>query len=469
MHFSKFRWLCIALFIATTLINAPVMAVVAPDAGKTDRNVRDRQFVAPPSSTPDLKLDKRQTTPPIADQGTKIRVDHFRFTGQSIFSEQTLLTQIQDAVGKDLSLADLELIAGRITHYLRDRGYLVATAYIPVQKVQNNTVEIAILLGQYGNITIRNHSFLTTARARSFLSILRRGDYVRSDALERSLLLVDDIGGVKARATLAPGSMPGATDIVVDVTNTKRIDGSLSFDNYGDTSTGQYRGDFTLNIKNLSGIGDQAAIGVVYAGGGMDSGSLTYQVPVGSHGGKLGAGYSRTRYLLGGEFGVLDASGEATTASFFGSYPFVRSRNFNLYGRIGFDIKKLVDRQNATETWSDKGLKILSLGVNGDWRDKDGNGITVFSLFVSRGQLSINTEDGLAIDQISANTNGSYYKTTLNLWRIRQMNKRLSYYLAFRGQLASKNLDSYEKIYLGGATGVRAYPQGEAPAMPGTF
>lgn len=133
MHFSKLRCLSIAIFTAAILVNAPVMAVVAPDAGKTDRNVRDRQFVPPPSSTPDLKLDKRQTPPPLADQGTKIRVDRFRFTGQSIFSEQTLLTQVQDALRKDLGLADLELIAGRITWYFRDQGYLGGTGLTTAQ------------------------------------------------------------------------------------------------------------------------------------------------------------------------------------------------------------------------------------------------------------------------------------------------------------------------------------------------
>jgi hemolysin activation/secretion protein len=38
----------------------------------------------------------------------------------------------------------------------------------------------------------------------------------------------------------------------------------------------------------------------------------------------------------------------------------------------------------------------------------------------------------------------------------------LSLYASVRGQLASKNLDSAEKMQLGGPYGVRAYPEGEA-------
>jgi hemolysin activation/secretion protein len=38
----------------------------------------------------------------------------------------------------------------------------------------------------------------------------------------------------------------------------------------------------------------------------------------------------------------------------------------------------------------------------------------------------------------------------------------LSFYASVRGQLAFDNLDSSEKMELGGAYGVRAYPEGEA-------
>ena len=42
------------------------------------------------------------------------------------------------------------------------------------------------------------------------------------------------------------------------------------------------------------------------------------------------------------------------------------------------------------------------------------------------------------------------------------MNSRLYLLLSARGQLASRNLDSSERLSLGGFSGVRAYPQGEA-------
>ena len=46
--------------------------------------------------------------------------------------------------------------------------------------------------------------------------------------------------------------------------------------------------------------------------------------------------------------------------------------------------------------------------------------------------------------------------------RIQSVKGPLSIYGAVRGQIASKNLDTSEKMELGGAYAVRAYPEGEA-------
>ena len=46
--------------------------------------------------------------------------------------------------------------------------------------------------------------------------------------------------------------------------------------------------------------------------------------------------------------------------------------------------------------------------------------------------------------------------------RLQTLNERSRLYLSIRGQSSSRNLEVSEKFSLGGANGVRAYPQGEA-------
>ena len=52
----------------------------------------------------------------------------------------------------------------------------LATAYLPIQEVKNNTVEIAILIGQYGKISLNNQSSLSDAYINALLSAVHSGD-----------------------------------------------------------------------------------------------------------------------------------------------------------------------------------------------------------------------------------------------------------------------------------------------------
>jgi hemolysin activation/secretion protein len=66
------------------------------------------------------------------------------------------------------------------------------------------------------------------------------------------------------------------------------------------------------------------------------------------------------------------------------------------------------------------------------------------------------------VDAATARTNGQYNKLAFYVDRQQAVAGPFSLFGAVRGQVASKNLDISEKMELGGAYGVRAYPEGEA-------
>jgi hemolysin activation/secretion protein len=81
---------------------------------------------------------------------------------------------------------------------------------------------------------------------------------------------------------------------------------------------------------------------------------------------------------------------------------------------------------------------------------------------VGLGDLNIKTPLVRAIDDVTARTHGSYQTVSFQIARLQQLTGPVSLYVQARGQLASGNLDISEKFGLGGAYGVRAYPEGEA-------
>lgn len=389
----------------------------------------------------------------------KIRVDALQLTGAHAYPAAELLALTGFVAGSDLSLSDLRAMAAKISDYYHNGGFILAQAYLPAQDIRNGAVTIAVLEGQYGNITLRNNSSLSDSVVHSRLDGISSGETVDIAVLESRLLLLSDLQGVNVNSTLTPGATLGASDLIVDVEPGRRVTGSVDADNAGNRYTGEYRGGATVNFNNLLGLGDVATLRAVTAGRGLNYGRASYQVPVGKA--TVGVAYSRLGYELGKEFDSLDAHGTAEVASIYGSYPLIRSRNTNLSVQAGYDHKRLRDR--AEQFVSNRKINAFNLSVLGDHRDNLGaGGVTAFSVTATTGRLDIQSAEPRAYDAITARSAGNYNKLGFSLMRLQNVTRSVSLYAGINGQFASKNLDSSEKMSLGGVNGVRAYPEGEA-------
>ena len=216
----------------------------------------------------------------------------------------------------------------------------------------------------------------------------------------------------------------------------------------------------TVNLNSPLGLGDVASLRFVTSGAGLKYGRASYQVPFGRT--TIGAAYSRLDYVLGKEFAPLGANGVATVASVYGNYTLIRSRNTNLYAGLNYDQKKFQDRVTFFSTVTDRKINVFTGNLYGNHRDSlGGGGVSTFSLGLSSGSLDIQTPAALAADAASARAQGSYNKLAFTASRLQQVTSDFSLFAGISGQAASKNLDSAEKMSLGGMDGVRAYPQGE--------
>jgi hemolysin activation/secretion protein len=409
---------------------------------------------APPVFQVEPRAAEAETGPP----GARIRVDVLHVTGQTVFSEEDLIAASGFMPGSELNLAELRAVAARISAYYHAHGYFLAQAYLPQQDVTAGAVTITVIEGRYGEIRLQNESRLADGVARRRLAGLESGDIVASAPLERRLLLLSDIPGVAIRSTLVPGGTVGTSDLLVDVAPGRSVTGSVEADNAGNRYTGPYRGGGTLNINNPAGIGDMLSLRVLASTSGLAYGRVAYQAPIGNL--TLAAAYSHIRYDLGREFSSLDAHGTADIVGVYASYPLIRSRDHNLYALAGFEAQWFEDRIDLFDAVSRKRSNVLTLGLAGDSRDA--TGWTNYAIGLTLGDLDIRTPIDRAADALTARSNGGFGKIQFSLARQQTISGPLSLYAGLRGQLAFANLDSSQKMELGGAYAVRAYPEGEA-------
>ena len=397
-------------------VSAPVSAALPEQDNNSTTlgGIKEHTLPQQEPVKPQIEVKQKEAAMPTQSDQTKIHVETISITGQALYSEADLQPLIKDAYGKALTLGELEVYARRITQYFREQGYLVARAVIPAQTIENGAVTIQVLIGQYDQIQVQNDSALRQTAIDRVLSPLKSGDYIHKETLERTLLLLSSTAGISSKATLTAGGIPGTSNLVISLTDTAKATGQAYIDNHGSRYTGKNRFGFNYNLHNISGQGDTLSFGTIL-GKDMDDYSLSYQLPTGGRGAKLGVGYSRSHYTLGEQFADLDASGIAKTTSIYESFTLKRSRDFNLTGRIGFDHKELEDRINYFGSNSRKTADIWKLGVSGDSRDNlGGGGYNSFGLTFSLGQLDMDSADAVANDS-SAQTAGQYNKTNLNL------------------------------------------------------
>jgi len=455
---------------ALLTLSTGVFAAELPGAALSSAGGQLQQL--PPSPTVERiaapEIDVQQPQSPVmgAASTAKIEVNSLHLSGQSLYSEKELLALTGFRPGAQLSLGELQAMTSRITDFYNRNGYFVAQAYLPAQTIEDGVVTIAVVEGRYGDVTLRNQSHLSDGLADGLLNGLDSGEVIHRVPLESRLLLMSDIPGVNVQSTLVPGESVGAADLIVDVTPGQRVTGSIDADNAGNYYTGEERLGGTIHVNNLAGRGDVASLRLLSSFDGLDYARASYQMQFGRA--TAGIAYSHLEYELGKEFSDLGAEGDAQITSLFGRYPLIRSRQTNLYAQLGYDHKTFEDRFDFLPMASEKNADVVMASLYGDHRDELGaGGLTAASVTLHTGDIDIETPAVRDVDAVTARTNGHFDKLSLNVMRVQQLTDTFSLYGSVSAQVASGNLDSSEKMSLGGMNGVRAYPQGEAFADEG--
>lgn len=438
-------------------------AVYVPNAGQVMRDIEATQPSLPQTTEPELDLptvDQPSATAPDTS-GFRLQVNDFVIVGNQQFSSEVLQPLLADLKGQELDLNQLRAAAERLNLYYQGQGYMLARAFLPAQEIEDGVVRIEVLEGRYGRIELHNQSRALDSVIRGPLSSLKSDAAVYSDDLERSLLLLSDLPGVRVKGTLSAGAHRGTTDLLIDAQPGPWASGTLEADNYGGFYTGEYRLGGSFNLNNPLRLGDQLNLRVLGSDEDQRYYRAAYKLPVGPWSTGLGMAYSHMSYQLSKDFEVLEAHGQASIGSLFVTQLLVRSRSFDLSAQLQYEDKRLRDDIDLFEASSSKHVELWSLSLNGNHQDGWlGGGQNIFYLTYGSGRLSLDGPQDQWRDRLTAGTAGGFQKINLNTARMQYLSPRFQLYTQLNAQWASSNLDSSEKFGIGGPFDVRAYPQG---------
>lgn len=442
---------------------AQAQTAPAPSAGDVQRSVTPavQPPVKPADAAPAVTVEKPAVAA-VKGPAVRFEVKSLSIEGNTVFATEALFPLVSDVVGQTVTLAELQQVLDRITAHYRNAGYPTARALLPVQEIRAGAIRVLVLEGRIGAVSVNNDSLIKDAQVRRMIGDLPAGAVVQEPDLERRLLLLSETpGATKATVLLKPGAHTGETDLSVDVGPMPRVTGQIDADNHGNRYTGYQRLAALVNINSPLGQGDQLQLRGMWTDENLVNVKLSYRTPVGGTGWTVGAAWSDVHYELGREFAPLQAHGWSRVGTLSAAYPLLRTLDHTLWGTITYDHKSFEDRQDFTDpaTIGRKHSDLYSLGLNGY-----GNllGATyAWNGVASRGRLNL---ESAADPSGTAGTFSKLVATGNATW---PLSANWSLYGSAYGQLASKNLDSSERLSLGGVMGVRAYPQGESSGGEG--
>ena len=460
-------WAAGGLAAASAIGMTPASAAPpSVDAGAVAAQVDQRRDWQPAPAADDVHVETHQ--PQGTDADVRVRIDEIVFTGLADgVTAESLAPVVAPFLHQEQTAGGLWDIAARVTEELHRRGYLAAVAVLPVQTVDAHRLTIEVVLGRYGRIGIENHSDLRTGRVVDFAHRLAPGDVIKERPLDRTLRILNGLGGVRAQAYLSPGEAAGMSDVLLKLDCTERQSGAVYVDDYGSHYTGRWRTGFSYTRDNPAHAGDTLLVHFLHgAGDGLDSYDVRYEIPVGRDGVTAGVACYRTDYDLMRQYSKYDAYGMADGWRVFARAPLVRSaaQDVDVLAELG--TQRTADRVDAFDVDAEKHDETLRVGMDATWRTTQ----SAASLELVHTFGRLRWDNAYARSGAEANGTAAHFqKTTFDAYGITRLSPVWTLHATLSAQAAWNNLDSSERFYIGGYHAVRAFPQGEAGGDTGVL
>lgn len=455
-------------------------------SGRLQQQLQSDPALSSQQKMPDFKAPETQIAPapqPEDEHAVKVSVHTFVISGNTLVSTADLQQFLGAWLHTPISTMELQRAVAQVAALYRDRGYL-AQGILPDQDVTEGTVRVQVVEGKIGKIHIDAPTdqpqlgAFVLDRIQSLLAYkLPTAQPLNFDDYDWAFLVAGDLPGVMVEGALQAGAEPGTTDLMVQVKTTPKLRGSVSADNNGSRNTGSLRLNAQLQMDSALGWGEQFNLS-----GSKNQGStyvrLGHSIPFGAQGWKgltLNADISQMDYKVLDAFKPDGANfaprGTSTTMGLSMRYPFVRSARTTLTGELGYEARHSVDKGDSLTTQSstpelgvtrDTRVEAFNLSFNLLHTDSlGGGGSNTLQTTFTNGRMGLGP-DGVRTDDLGGtNTVGPYRKVRFTASRLQFIDAKHSALMSFTGQHANRNLDSSEKLYLGGSSTIRAYPNSE--------
>ena len=364
---------------------------------------------------------------------------------------------------RGITLGTIETVADRITQFYRERGFILAKAYIPQQEVRDGVVTLTLLLGTLGEVNVSGNNLYESEYLTSVFDDMLTQP-VTSAEVEERLYLINDFPGILTTGFFQAGSQVGDTRLNLNVVSEKNYDVNVRMDNHGSEQTGLYRLYAEGLWHNPLGYADQLQVAALMAAKPSNTlyGQMRYSFRVLSPRFTVSMGAATNDFVLGPgnseSVNDLQLSGVTLQQDINLSYRFKRSRVENYYGELLTEKVTSEIRLGALPGEGDVGLD-----------DTIKNNALVFrfdvlseaSKILHQGDIKLTSGQFLKGAEVGQDEKYNIFDmnyTLLTFWKLPYFESTTRVIYRTSLQYTPTPLSSISQFSLAGPTRTRAYP-----------
>ena len=408
----------------------------------------------------DLKIETPEKAPVSkAVDEIEFTIKQIKVEGVTQYPPEQIKKIFSPLEGKRVSLDALRKAADQLESRYRADGFFLVRVFVPPQQVKDGLFSIRVVEGYIEAAFAEGGTDAAQQLVERVLAPVVGKKPIDLQSLEKALLILNDIPGVRAAGVLRQGSALGASELVVSLVEPPKVSSLFSVNNSLSRTLGEWNTNLNVNINNPSATRPgQLSLGL--------STSVLNEY--------LRAVTVRYSTFVGDQGMVVSMGGLAASAKLGASLVGIESNSYSYGPRVRYPLK----RSRGLSLFVDGGLTLnhSRTTLSGSELIADSSTVADVSLAaVDLGRLNGNTEATVGLSQGldalgsigpgSANASASGYvqrftKLKYSASRLQGLPQDFSLQMNLQGQWSSDTLLSGEQILFGGSTLGRAYDSG---------
>jgi hemolysin activation/secretion protein len=451
-------WIIIACFPAQAQqANQP-----GYDPRQTEKRFEDQQSGQGSTARPRLPSPQFARSEGQGDSRPLFVLRHVSIPGAVAIPQARLAATYQSYIGKKVSQADLAAIAAAVSDVYRAAGFHLSRAIVPPQDIQGGQLRIQVIEGSITELAMKGDG-AEQFGVRPMLEAVLAERPSRLATLERQLLLINGRPGVQIEDTAIEeiGTASGDFRLILSL-KTWHVFTSFGVDNLGSSSVGPWQSYGTAAFNSYLAPGDSLVFNLSTTPGDprqLAFGRLSYDVPVGTDGARIGASGYYSEVWPGDYRHLYSDNIKTESFEIRGSIVPLQSQKSSLTLTAAAGFTNATENDVFGPIYADR---IRTASLTSDYRLQDSFGGTNY--------LTVNYRQGLDIlgashrdDDYLSRDGASGKFSALNFWltRYQTLTEAWSLKLAAASQTASGPLFASQQFYLGGIAFGRGYGSAE--------